>query len=121
MNFETIKFEVQENGIGILTLNRPEKLNAMNFQMSEELHQVLDQLIINLDCRVLVLKAEGRAFCAGLDLNESTILDEEDSVVTNVIGLTSILLRTVCWQNVDFPAPGGPTSKIMLLGGTSCN
>ena len=35
MNFETIKFELLENGIGILTLNRPDKLNAMNFQMIE--------------------------------------------------------------------------------------
>ncbi|GAH55459.1 unnamed protein product, partial [marine sediment metagenome] len=33
MNFETIKFELQEDGIGILTLNRPDNLNAINFQM----------------------------------------------------------------------------------------
>jgi len=33
VNFETIKFELKENGIGILSLNRPEKLNAINFQM----------------------------------------------------------------------------------------
>jgi enoyl-CoA hydratase/carnithine racemase len=74
MEFETIKFELKEDGIGILTLNRPDKLNAMNFQMIEDLHQVFDNLMINLDCRVLLLKAEGRAFCAGLDLRESTVL-----------------------------------------------
>jgi len=34
MNFETIKFELKENGIGILTLNRPDKLNAMSFQLT---------------------------------------------------------------------------------------
>ena len=35
-------------------------------------------------------------------------------------GLTSMLRRMVCWQKVDFPEPGGPTSKIRFLGGTSC-
>ncbi|MFX0017909.1 MAG: enoyl-CoA hydratase/isomerase family protein [Promethearchaeota archaeon] len=77
MNFKTIKFELKENGIGLLTLNRPEKLNAMSFQMIEDLNQLFDHLVINLDCRVLILKAEGRAFCAGLDLKESTILQSK--------------------------------------------
>ena len=54
MNFETIKFELLENGIGILTLNRPDKLNAMNFQMIEDLHSILDQLMLNLNCRILI-------------------------------------------------------------------
>ncbi|MFX1327821.1 MAG: enoyl-CoA hydratase/isomerase family protein [Promethearchaeota archaeon] len=77
MNFETIKFELREDGIGILTLNRPDKLNAMNFQMIEDLHSILDYLMTNLDCRVLILKAEGRAFCAGLDLRESVVLQSK--------------------------------------------
>ena len=73
-NYETIKFELKDNGIGILTLNRPDKLNAVSFQMIEDLHSILDHLMINLDCRVVLLKAEGRAFSAGLDLKESTVL-----------------------------------------------
>lgn len=77
MNFETIKFELREDGIGFLTLNRPEKLNALNFQMIEDLHSILDHLMTNLDCRVLILKAEGKAFCAGLDLKESTVLQSK--------------------------------------------
>ena len=77
MEFETIKFELKENGIGILTLNRPEKLNAMSFQMIEDLHRVLDHLMVNLDCRVVILRAEGRVFCAGLDLKESMILQSK--------------------------------------------
>ncbi|MFX0036557.1 MAG: enoyl-CoA hydratase/isomerase family protein [Candidatus Hermodarchaeota archaeon] len=77
MNFETIKFELREDGIGILTLNRPDRLNAMNFQMIEDLHAILDHLMTNLDCRVLILKAEGRAFCAGLDLRESVVLQSK--------------------------------------------
>jgi enoyl-CoA hydratase/carnithine racemase len=77
VDFETIKFELKENGIGILTLNRPEKLNAMSFQMIKDLHEIFDSLMVNLDCRVVILKAEGKAFCAGLDLKESTILQSK--------------------------------------------
>ena len=75
VNFETIKFELKDNGIGILSLNRPEKLNAINFQMEQELHEVFDHLMINLDCRVLIFRAEGRAFCAGTDLQEALVLN----------------------------------------------
>ncbi|MFX1391085.1 MAG: enoyl-CoA hydratase/isomerase family protein [Promethearchaeota archaeon] len=77
MNFETIKFNLREDGIGILTLNRPDKLNALNFQMIEDLHSILDNLMTNLDCRVLIIKAEGNSFCAGLDLKESTVLQSK--------------------------------------------
>ncbi|MCK4780296.1 MAG: enoyl-CoA hydratase/isomerase family protein, partial [Candidatus Lokiarchaeota archaeon] len=77
MEFETIKFELREDGIGILSLNRPEKLNAISFQMEEELHQVMDDLMINLECRVLILKGEGRAFSAGTDLQEGLILNSK--------------------------------------------
>lgn len=77
MEYKTIKFELQENGIGILTLNRPEKLNAISFQMEEEFHQVLDQLMVNLDCRVLILRGEGRVFSAGTDLQEGLILNSK--------------------------------------------
>jgi enoyl-CoA hydratase/carnithine racemase len=43
--------------------------------MEEDFHQVLDHLMVNLDCRVLILRGEGRAFCAGTDLQEGLILN----------------------------------------------
>jgi len=73
--YETIQFELKDDGIGILTLNRPKSLNALSFQMVEDLHDLLDKLMVNLDCRVLILRGAGRAFCAGLDLKESNILE----------------------------------------------
>jgi len=75
--FETIKFDLWQNGIGIITLNRPDKLNAINFQMEEDLHSLLDHLMINMNCRVLILKGAGKIFCAGIDLNEALILNSE--------------------------------------------
>jgi enoyl-CoA hydratase/carnithine racemase len=77
MQYNTIKFELRDDGIGILALNRPDKLNAISFEMEEELHHVLDHLMTNLDCRVLILRGEGRAFSAGTDLQEGLILNSK--------------------------------------------
>jgi len=75
MDYQTIEFDLQDNGIGILTLNRPERLNAISFQMEEELHSLFDSLTTNLDCRVIILRGNGRAFCAGTDLQEGLNLN----------------------------------------------
>jgi enoyl-CoA hydratase/carnithine racemase len=56
------------DGIALLTLNRPEKLNALSFDLVEELHESLDQIAADNGCRVVVLSGSGRGFCAGLDL-----------------------------------------------------
>ncbi|MFX1449081.1 MAG: enoyl-CoA hydratase/isomerase family protein, partial [Promethearchaeota archaeon] len=53
------------------------KLNAISFQMIKDLHTLFDSLMVNLDCRVVILKAEGKEFCAGLDLKESMILQSK--------------------------------------------
>ncbi len=76
-NFKTIKFELSNDGIGIISLNRPNKLNAISFEMEKELNDVLDFLDINLDCRVVILNAEGRGFCAGTDLQEGMVLNSK--------------------------------------------
>jgi enoyl-CoA hydratase len=55
-------------GVRRVTLNRPEKLNAMNVALVEGLHETLDELAGDRDCRVVVLTGAGRGFCAGLDL-----------------------------------------------------
>ena len=73
LELETLGFDLQPNGIGILTLSRPEKLNAMSYQMFADLHAIFDHLMTNLDCRIVILHGEGRAFCAGLDLSELII------------------------------------------------
>lgn len=74
LNYETIKFELREDGIGILTLNRPKRMNAISVQFVEDLNSLFDHLMINLDCRVVIMKGEGKAFCAGLDIKEAPLL-----------------------------------------------
>lgn len=54
--------------IAVLTLNRPEKLNALSYELVESLHTALDGIATNNECRVVVLTGAGRGFCSGLDL-----------------------------------------------------
>ncbi|WNG83241.1 enoyl-CoA hydratase-related protein [Mycobacterium sp. ITM-2016-00316] len=56
--------------IAVITLNRPEKLNALSSTLVEELHGTLDAIKADNDCRVVVLTGAGRGFCAGLDLTD---------------------------------------------------
>ena len=70
MDFETILLE-RRGPVALLTLNRPERLNAINLRMVEELDQALDQVAADEGARALVVKGAGRAFCAGFDLKES--------------------------------------------------
>jgi enoyl-CoA hydratase len=56
--------------VALITLNRPEKLNALNYGLVEALHHTLAQLNADNDCRVVVLTGAGRGFCSGLDLTE---------------------------------------------------
>ena len=58
------------HGITQITLNRPERLNAMNYALISGLHDALDTLAGDRSCRVIILTGAGRGFCAGLDLTE---------------------------------------------------
>jgi enoyl-CoA hydratase/carnithine racemase len=55
--------------IAILTLNRPETLNALSYELVEDLHSALDAIAVDNVCRVVVLTGAGRGFCSGLDLS----------------------------------------------------
>jgi len=66
-SFKTICYEV-DGPLALITLNRPEKLNAINAEMVAELNQALDQAETNDDIRLIVLNGNGRAFSAGFDL-----------------------------------------------------
>ncbi len=59
----------QRGAIEIIALNRPDKLNSMNEELIFELQDYFRGLQKRLDVRVVILRAEGRAFCAGLDLS----------------------------------------------------
>jgi enoyl-CoA hydratase len=66
---DTIALSTPFPGITQVTLNRPDRLNAMNAELVQELHQALNTVNLDPECRVVILTGAGRAFCAGLDLN----------------------------------------------------
>ncbi len=59
-----------EPHITMIRLNRPDRLNAISFELVADLHDALDQVAADRDCKVVVLTGAGRGFCAGLDLKD---------------------------------------------------
>ncbi len=60
----------KDDGVAWIILNRPSVLNAYNIEMRDELYQALEAVRDDPDVGVVILKGEGRAFCAGADLTE---------------------------------------------------
>lgn len=77
MTYRTIKLEVEAD-LAILTLNRPDKCNAISPQMIEELLSALDE-VEKAHARVVILTGAGKAFCAGMDLDALKALADESA------------------------------------------
>lgn len=69
MNYETILYEIIDQ-VAVITLNRPQRLNAMNRTMLRELNHACDRIEADPQIRALVLSGAGHAFCSGFDLKE---------------------------------------------------
>src|ERR1017187_5287360 len=70
--FQTIRVEV-EDALGRLTLNRPERLNAVGATMLQELAEAARWFDSHRELRVVIVSGEGRIFCAGADLRDSPV------------------------------------------------
>ena len=60
----------RKDGIAVLTLNRPERLNAINDALVQALRRALAAALADAECRVILLTGAGRAFCSGDDLDD---------------------------------------------------
>lgn len=69
MDFTTITYEVDDR-VATITLNRPDRLNAINDEMQGEIREAVEAANRDDDVHVIVLTGAGRAFCAGYDLKE---------------------------------------------------
>ena len=74
-----IKTDVS-NGVATLTLNDPDKRNAINLQMNDEICEVLDELETSEEVGCLVVTGAGKAFCAGADLGDLLAARERDNI-----------------------------------------
>lgn len=78
--YETLKWEEPGDGVVLLSLHRPERLNAINAQFIDEMHAALARLEQERRHRAVVLTGSGRAFCAGADLkDDATKVEEGDA------------------------------------------
>jgi 2-(1,2-epoxy-1,2-dihydrophenyl)acetyl-CoA isomerase len=108
MTYESIQYNI-ENGIAVLTLNRPDKLNSFTQAMHLEVRDALAKLQADRTARVLVLTGAGRGFCAGQDLSDRAVepgspgVDLGDSVekfyAPLVMTLRSLPMPVICAVN----------------------
>ena len=74
--YETLLVERPRDGVVLVTLNRPHRMNAITFQMFDEMHDLCRGLLADRDARAVVITGAGRGFCAGLDLDDAETLPD---------------------------------------------
>lgn len=79
--YRTLTVERPATGVVLARLNRPDRLNAITFEMFEEFVTLQAEVEADAGARVLVLTGTGRAFCAGLDLDQAATLPEMPAAV----------------------------------------
>ncbi|MFC7493871.1 MULTISPECIES: crotonase/enoyl-CoA hydratase family protein [unclassified Nocardioides] len=85
MTFETLRWEVDSDGVGTLTLHRPDQLNAFDLTMAGELETFFRTDATDDAVRAVVVTGAGRAFCAGMDLSaEGNVFGLDESLRPSV-------------------------------------
>jgi methylglutaconyl-CoA hydratase len=107
---DSILHEVAE-GLARITLNRPEKRNALSFEMVDELSRAIDAVREDASTRVVLLTARGKAFCSGMDLS-AVRLDDPDEAARFATGLAGVYRKLLVLPipllcGVDGPVMGG--------------
>ena len=119
----------KEDGIGIITLNRPEKLNALTNEMMEvELPNAVNEAIVDDEVTAVVLTGSGRAFSAGLDLNAQVLGDSlvdkegraERAKGLKQVDLPETTLDSLPWSSfVRIPKPTIAAVNGVAIGGAA--
>src|SRR4030042_1909093 len=104
MELKNIVYKKSE-GVGTITLNRPGKLNAITFEMLDEMWQVLQDILMDNDIHVILLTGSGRDFCAGADLE-----------IVGGMTPTEFRWRQRKYWNKGFPDSGGTVRLPWLIG-----
>lgn len=106
--YETLLIEEVAAGVVLVSLNRPERYNAMTNTMFDELERMALDLGDEDDCRVVVLTGAGRAFCAGYDLADAEhlsslgalgMLDQQERAARALLAVRSMRHPTIAAVN----------------------
>ena len=94
-----VLIEEKNPRVTILTLNRPERRNALTIELLTELTDALDRVAADSQKRVLILRGVGKVFCAGLDLNETTVAERAhrsaEMVAKTLLAISQTRLITI--------------------------
>ena len=82
-SYETIRAEVKEGGIAILTLNRPEKRNAISIRMRSEISSCFAQWADSDDVGLVIVTGQGDTFSAGFDLSDFSRPEQFDDLLAS--------------------------------------
>jgi enoyl-CoA hydratase/carnithine racemase len=95
-DWEHFRFQVA-GGVATVTLDRPEKLNALTFSTYADLRDLLTELPHHRDVRVLVIRGEGRGFCGGGDVNEiiGELIEMEAADLIRFTRMTGEVIRAM--------------------------
>jgi enoyl-CoA hydratase len=104
--YSTLTVERIRPGVVLATLDRPERLNALTFQMFRELRTLADEVAADEGARVLVLTGAGRGFCAGLDLDDAAQLPGM-TAAEMLAGQTSWADAIAAFHRMDTPVIAG--------------
>ena len=94
-----VSIERVDGGVAILSMNRPEKRNALSLELMQQLNAALRELGGDRDVRVIVLRGEGPAFSAGHDLRE--LIDRDSDAYQAIFDMCVALMETV--RNIPQP------------------
>ncbi|HLF70448.1 MAG TPA: enoyl-CoA hydratase [Actinomycetota bacterium] len=112
MSYETLIYDLA-GGVATITLNRPEKRNAVNRTMFEELEAVFDEIAASSEVRVFVLQGAGDHFCSGADLST---LDEAPKTPFQMLARMEEIHR-IMRKIVYCPKPGIAAVRGYAAGG----
>lgn len=85
-DFSTIALSEPEEHVLLVTLHRPDRLNAITAEMTQELGTVVDAVDLDRELRAVILTGAGRGFCAGLDLTDNGVAPGAEGVNPTVAG-----------------------------------
>ena len=108
--YQTLRYEKQEN-IGILTINRPEALNALNSTVIGDLEQAITEVEKDAELGALIITGEGRSFVAGADIGEMVNYTADDAKRFSHHGNNTMMHIT------RFPSPVIAAVNGFALGG----
>jgi enoyl-CoA hydratase/carnithine racemase len=105
----------RSGGVAILTLNRPDKRNALDRGMLSELKTALTDSALAADVRVVALRGSGKDFCAGLDLEEllasADLAPEENEKSSMELGDLFLQLRALATSSSRGRVPSSATPR----------